>query len=203
MDHDCIDLNLKQAASAILPTEYGQFKILVFENQGSDLAHAVLIKGNVEGKDAVPIRVHSECLTGDALFSMKCDCGEQLEAAFKYLSKQTNGAIIYLRQEGRGIGLANKIIAYALQDTGLDTVEANQALGLPIDSRSYHEAAQIIKYLKIKSIDLLTNNPKKLQSLEKCGIKVRKRLDIKIKPNKFNSGYLKIKKSKLGHLLTN
>ena len=203
MDHDCIDLNLKQAASAILPTEYGQFKILVFENQGSDLAHAVLIKGNVEGKDAVPIRVHSECLTGDALFSMKCDCGEQLEAAFKYLSKQTNGAIIYLRQEGRGIGLANKIKAYALQDTGLDTVEANQALGLPIDSRSYHEAAQIIKYLKIKSIDLLTNNPKKLQSLEKCGIKVRKRLDIKIKPNKFNSGYLKIKKSKLGHLLTN
>ncbi|MBI5225374.1 GTP cyclohydrolase II [Candidatus Micrarchaeota archaeon] len=203
MDHDCIDLNLKQTASATLPTEYGQFRILVFQTRGSDLAHAVLIKGNVAGKEGIPIRVHSECLTGDALFSMKCDCGEQLEEAFKYLSKKPSGVIIYLRQEGRGIGLANKIKAYALQDTGLDTVEANQALGLPIDSRSYHEAAQIIKHLKIKSIDLLTNNPKKLESLQKCGIKIAKRIDIKIKPNKFNSGYLKIKKSKLGHLLTN
>lgn len=192
---------IRELANANLPTKYGIFRIYAFSNKHSCVEHAVLVKGEVGGKQHVPVRIHSECITGDAFSSLKCDCGPQLQKAMEFISERGIGIIIYLRQEGRGIGFANKIKAYSFQDRGYDTVEANNALGLPNDSRDYHEAAAILEHLGVKSIALLTNNPEKIRGLEDCGIKISKRIPIETKPNPYDRDYLKVKKAKLGHML--
>jgi len=193
--------HLKTMATAKLPTKYGHFTIVAFCNTFDDKEHIAIVKGKVSGKENVPTRLHSECLTGDALGSLKCDCGTQLEAALEFISKQPAGIILYLRQEGRGIGLVNKIRAYHLQDQGLDTVEANRALGLPDDARDYAVAALMLEALEIKSVSLLTNNPHKVSDLEEHGTKVSKRLQHEFKANPHNKGYLEVKKKKFRHYL--
>lgn len=188
-----------QTTQANLPTKYGQFKISIFKSNLDDRTQVVLTKGNLK-KEPVLVRLHSKCLTGDALASLKCDCGEQLNLSLKKIAK-TGGVLIYLNQEGRDIGLENKIKAYALQDKGADTAQANHRLGLPFDARDYSVAVSILNFLKIKKIKLLTNNPDKMSQLEKSGITVIKRVSLEIKPNKFNKFYLQIKKRKMGHQL--
>ncbi|HIQ50623.1 MAG TPA: GTP cyclohydrolase II [Nautiliaceae bacterium] len=179
---------------ASLPTKYGDFKIQSFKENNKE--HLVILTPFIP---EVPyVRIHSECLTGDALGSLKCDCGEQLEFALKTINKE-GGFVIYLRQEGRGIGLFNKVNAYALQDKGLDTVEANHQLGFEADMRDFSIVEKILKHFNIKQISLLTNNPKKEFAFKET--KVIKRVPIRIKPNPFNKSYLKIKKEKLGHKL--
>lgn len=190
---------VEEAATATLPTRYGTFKITAFYDEAEDKEHIAVIKGEIEGKEAVPVRVHSECLTGDILGSLRCDCREQLTRALEYFGKQDYGVLLYLRQEGRGIGLVNKIKAYHLQEQGLDTVEANHALGFGSDLRDYRIASVVLKRLKVKSINILTNNPEKIRGLEERGIRVVKRTPLEIKPNAFNEHYLKTKKNKLGH----
>ena len=179
---------------ASLPTKYGNFKIQSFKEDNKE--HLVIFTSFISNTPYV--RIHSECLTGDALGSLKCDCGEQLEFALKTINKK-GGFVIYLRQEGRGIGLFNKVNAYALQDKGLDTVEANHQLGFEADMRDFSIVEKILKHFNIKQIALLSNNPKKEFAFK--DIKVIKRIPIKIKPNQFNKTYLQIKKEKLGHKL--
>jgi len=182
--------------TANLPTEYGDFKAVVYEcNKG--LHHIALVKGNIKDKDVL-VRVHSECLTGDVFHSARCDCKQQLDKALKIISKE-NGVLLYLRQEGRGIGLLNKIKAYDLQDQGMDTVEANEKLGFKADIRDYTVGVQILADLGLKRIRLMTNNPKKIEGLEKYGIKIVERIPLVIKPNTTNKKYLEAKKEKLGH----
>jgi GTP cyclohydrolase II len=190
---------VEKAATASLPSRFGNFRITAFHDKAEDKEHIAVIKGDIEGKEAVPLRLHSECLTGDALGSLRCDCREQLTKALEYLGTQEFGVLLYLRQEGRGIGLINKIKAYHLQEKGLDTVEANHALGFGGDLRDYRIASEVLKLLKVKSVNILTNNPKKILGLEENGIKVAKRTPLEIKPNVFNENYLKTKKEKLGH----
>lgn len=192
--------SVNKTAEANLPTKYGLFKIMVYKSLNDKREHAVLALGNL-GRNVLT-RIHSQCLTGDTFFSLRCDCGDQLKESMKLISKAKSGVILYLNQEGRGIGLTNKIKAYALQDRGYDTVEANEALGFPKDARSYKIAADILKDLKITDISLLTNNPDKKDQLAKFGINVLKRIPLEIKPNKTNHGYLKVKKQKLSHKLT-
>ncbi len=188
-----------EKTEAALPTTFGMFNIIAFETSDK-LNHVALVKGSVKGKENVLVRVHSECLTGDALHSLKCDCGQQLEAAMKQISK-TGGILLYLRQEGRGIGLLNKIKAYSLQEKGMDTVEANEKLGFKADQRDYTVGAALLKELGVKSIILMTNNPRKIKGLEKYGISIAGRAPLLIKPTKFNRRYLSTKKEKLGHLM--
>jgi GTP cyclohydrolase II len=185
---------LKISEVANLPTKYGNFKIQSFKENEKE--HLVIFTENLPQTPL--IRIHSECLTGDALGSLKCDCGEQLEFALKEIQKK-GGMVIYLRQEGRGIGLFNKVNAYALQDKGLDTVEANHQLGFEADLRDFSIVEKILEYFNIKEIELLTNNPRKEFAFK--NIKVKKRIPIIIKPNPFNKNYLKTKKEKLGHKL--
>jgi|TARA_Y100000310_G_scaffold163176_1_gene163045 3,4-dihydroxy 2-butanone 4-phosphate synthase/GTP cyclohydrolase II len=181
-----------------LPTEYGDFKLYLYEsNEG--LHHIALVNGDVKDKDVL-VRVHSECLTGDIFHSKKCDCQQQLDKALKLISKES-GVLIYLRQEGRGIGLLNKIKAYKLQEEGMDTVEANEKLGFKADMRDYTAGVQILADLGIKKIRLITNNPKKIKGLEKYGIEIIDRVPLVIKPNPNNKDYLNVKKQKLGHYL--
>lgn len=187
-------------ASATLPTKYGIFKLKVFKSKKDGLEHVALIKGN-DFKKPVLVRIHSRCLTGDVFSSLRCDCRKQLIAGLTKISKAKNGVLIYLNQEGRGIGLANKIRAYALQEKGFDTVEANEQLGFAADPRSYEVAAKILKDLNICKINLLTNNPDKTSQLENFGVKVIKTIPIEIAPNSTNLEYLKTKKYKLGHKL--
>ena len=188
-------------SEANLPTEFGDFKIRVYNSKISPEYHLAIFMGDIYHKENVLVRVHSECLTGDALHSIRCDCGEQLEVAFKKIAAEGNGVILYMKQEGRGIGLPSKIMAYHLQDRGKDTVQANIELGYPEDMRDYGIGAQILKDLGLSSIRLLTNNPKKMIGLEGYGLSIIERVPIEIKPKKENEQYLKTKKEKMGHLL--
>ena len=191
---------LKFVASCRLPTEWGDFTMHGFEEL-SGQEHIALTMGDFSDDLPVLTRIHSECLTGDALFSKKCDCGPQLEAAMKAVQQEGRGVIVYLRQEGRGIGLINKIRAYKLQDEGMDTVEANLALGLPVDARDFTLAKQIYDHLNIRAVKLLTNNPEKIQTLKNAGINVVERIPLHVGENAENERYLHTKSDKLGHMI--
>ncbi len=191
------DYKKLEAASSFLPTEFGDFKISTWVNSVSCEPHVALVKGNVENQENVPLRVHSECLTGDVMYSLKCDCGEQLKQSLKYIQEQERGIFLWLRQEGRGIGLINKIKAYSLQEKGLDTIEANEKLNLPVDAREWEEAVNILKTYNVKSFELLTNNPEKISFVQdnfKCSIK-----HLKPTIQKHNKDYIETKKEKLNH----
>ncbi len=205
-DHECAGFGAAQicvkiAAIADLPTRFGHFQAIAFWNNRDGKDHIAIMHGNAVGRDQVPTRVHSECLTGDALGSLRCDCRDQLEAALRGIARHECGLVLYLRQEGRGIGLLNKLRAYGLQDRGLDTVEANQALGFRDDEREYSIAAHMLHSLRVGSIELMTNNPRKIDELTRYGVRVSNRLPHIIPPNEHNRFYLETKRDKSGHLL--
>ncbi len=193
---------VKRVAEVKLPTSYGgEFRAIVYENMVDNNVHLALVKGDISPEEPTLVRVHSECLTGDVFGSKRCDCGDQLHAAMKIVDEAGKGVILYMRQEGRGIGLANKLRAYALQDEGLDTVEANIRLGFKPDLRDYGIGAQILVDTGVKKIRLMTNNPRKIVGLEGYGLQVVERIPVEMKPGEKNRAYLKTKKKKLGHLL--
>ncbi|MEO6873730.1 MAG: bifunctional 3,4-dihydroxy-2-butanone-4-phosphate synthase/GTP cyclohydrolase II [Opitutaceae bacterium] len=193
---------VKRLASAQMPTTYGQFTAHVYDCPSQNQQHVALVMGKVSATKPTLVRVHSQCLTGDVLHSIRCDCHDQLETAMRKIQERGAGVIVYLSQEGRGIGLANKILAYALQDQGLDTVEANEKLGLPVDMRDYSVGAQILHDLGVRKIHLLTNNPKKISGIARYGLKIVQRVPLETKPRQTNRAYLRVKKAKLGHLLS-
>ena len=188
-------------SQAHLPTRFGDFDVAVFEIDGTPGEAVALMQGRLDGNTIPLVRLHSECLTGDVLGSLRCDCGEQLDEALALIASADSGVLLYLHQEGRGIGLANKIRAYALQDQGLDTVDANLALGLPVDRREYASAAEILRHLGLRQVRLLTNNPLKSAALELHGIQVVERVPLAVRPNSVNQRYLRTKADRMGHLL--
>jgi GTP cyclohydrolase II len=193
---------VQKVASSVLPTRHGEFRVFVYKPLDESVEHVALVKGEVNGKEGVLVRVHSECLTGDVFGSQRCDCGEQLDIAMAKIAEAGSGVIVYLRgHEGRGIGLANKIMAYELQDQGRDTVEANLDLGLPVDTRDYQAATDILNHLGIVSIRLMTNNPGKMAKLTKHGIHIVDRIPVLTKLTPHNTSYLRTKQQKLGHML--
>jgi len=189
-------------ARAKLPTKHGEFEIVAFEtSEGRRLHDVAVVRGHVGEVEAVPVRVHSECLTGDVLGSIRCDCGEQLQKALDRFAQRDRGILLYLRQEGRGIGIANKVRAYALQDDGLDTVDANRHLGFDDDLRRYDVAAAMLAALEVSSIELHTNNPNKVEGLRESGVEVASRVPLQVTPRKENRRYLDTKRRRSGHLL--
>ncbi len=184
-----------------MPTDFGTFRAIAYTNFVDNKEHVALVKGDIDPERPVLVRVHSECLTGDVFHSHRCDCGPQLEAALKQIEVEGSGILLYMRQEGRGIGLINKLKAYELQEQGLDTVDANLKLGFPADLRDYGIGAQILKDLGVRQMRLLTNNPRKIKGLEGYGLEVVERVPIQMDANEDNKSYLRTKKSKLGHLL--
>lgn len=205
-EHNCPGLGrdnicVRLVAMAELPTRFGDFHIVAFENNRDGKEHVAITKGDIIGASDVPVRLHSECLTGDAIGSLRCDCRDQLEAALTAIGQMERGIVLYLRQEGRGIGLTNKVRAYSLQDDGLDTVEANLALGFRDDERDYAVAAHMLMSLKVESIQLMTNNPKKIAQLTQYGIQVNDRIPHIMPPNDHNKFYLETKAAKSGHLI--
>ena len=205
-NHECSGIGkhalcVRAVAVADLPTRFGDFRILAFWNNRDAKEHVAIIRGDVIGHAEIPMRVHSECLTGDALGSIRCDCRDQLEAALKRIGELGEGMVLYLRQEGRGIGLLNKIRAYSLQDGGLDTVEANLALGFRDDERDYAIAAHMLKSLDIRSVRVMTNNPNKLEQLKGYGITVAGRIPHVLPPNEHNRFYLETKAKRSGHMI--
>jgi len=203
-DHDCAGLGrdricVRIEAIAELPSRFGDFQIIAFSNTRDFKEHIAVVKGNVLDGEHVPVRLHSECLTGDVVGSLRCDCRDQLEAALRMIGKMETGIVLYLRQEGRGIGLINKIRAYSLQDQGLDTVEANEALGFRDDERDYAVAAHMLMSLHVRSIRLITNNPKKMKQLSELGIYITDRIPHIMEPNDYNRFYLETKAAKSGH----
>lgn len=195
------DKLVKRVVSTHFPTKYGEFLLHLYESDIDEHHHLALVKGKINPEEPVLVRVHSECLTGDVLGSMRCDCGEQLHKALQRINEEGKGIFLYMRQEGRGIGLGNKIRAYQLQDEGKDTVEANEELGFPADLRDYGIGAQILVDLGVKKLCLLTNNPKKIVGLKGYGLEVVKRVPVEISPNPVNAKYLITKRDKLGHLI--
>jgi len=199
MQHESL---IRRAATATIPTLYGgEFKTIVYENDVDEMKHVAMVKGEIDPEDNVLVRVHSECLTGDTFGSLRCDCGDQLHKAMEMVAKEGKGVIVYMHQEGRGIGLVNKIKAYELQEQGKDTVEANIELGFKADLRDYGIGAQILVDLGVRKMRMMTNNPKKIIGIEGYGIKVTERVPIEIKPNDNNIKYLTTKKKKMGHIL--
>jgi GTP cyclohydrolase II len=188
-------------SEAKLPTEFGDFRVIVFRNDRDNKEHLALTLGDVESARGILVRVHSECLTGEVLHSLRCDCREQLQESMHMVAKAGRGIIIYLRQEGRGIGLGNKVRAYALQDGGMDTIDANHQLGFSSDDRDYTMAVAILKAFEIKSLLLITNNPEKIRDLREHGIEIIQRVPIEIQPNKYSRVYLRTKRDKAGHML--
>ena len=195
------ELSVSKEVEANLPTKYGDFKVVGFLEKGTEKCHLALIKGDISGEEPVLVRVHSECLTGDSLGSRKCDCGEQYDAAMKMIEKEGRGILLYMKQEGRGIGLLNKLKAYSLQDKGMDTVESNLALGFEEDLRDYKTSADMLKMLNVNKIKLITNNPAKIEGLVKYDVDISERVSIEVEPNVKNKFYLKTKKEKMHHLL--
>ncbi|MEJ7784496.1 MAG: bifunctional 3,4-dihydroxy-2-butanone-4-phosphate synthase/GTP cyclohydrolase II [Solirubrobacteraceae bacterium] len=195
------DQLIERVVSTVLPTGFGEFQAVGYRSLVDDKHHVALVKGEVAGQDDVIVRVHSECLTGDVFHSLRCDCGEQLESALAMIEKEGRGVLLYLAQEGRGIGLLNKLRAYKLQEEGLDTVEANLRLGLPVDLRDYGIGAQILVDLGLSSIRILTNNPKKIRGLEGYGLRVTDQIPIEHLPNPHNEAYLRTKAERMGHTL--
>lgn len=192
---------LEDLVQTPIPTKHGEFILHFYKNSLDDKEHIALVKGQVSGQENVPVRIHSECFTGDVLGSRRCDCGEQLDMAMQLISESKCGVLIYLRQEGRGIGLLKKLQAYNLQDAGMDTVDANIHLGYQADEREYTIAALILESLQVKSVDLITNNPKKIDGLKALGITVAKRIPTEVVAHDDNLDYLKTKAKKMAHLL--
>lgn len=193
--------SVEKVAEARLPTEFGEFRIAGYKSLISDEEFVCVYKGEFDENTAVPVRVHSQCLTGDVFHSTKCDCGQQLQFAMKTIEKTGSGAIVYQQQEGRGIGIINKIRAYALQDEGADTIEANELLGLEVDSREYEQCVEIIKDLGIRKVKAMSNNPEKLKAMREGGLEIIERVPIEFKPSKDTQKYLSVKKFRMGHLL--
>ena len=192
-------MTIQKIAEAKLPTHWGEFKVIAFEDKKLNEEHLLLYMGELQNDSL--LRIHSQCLTGDTLYSLKCDCGSQLAMALQRISEEGVGMLIYMAQEGRGIGLVNKIRAYELQDKGMNTVEANEALGFAADERDYSYCKEILSAVNISSVRLMTNNPRKIKGLEDVDIKVTERVSIEIEPNKHNENYLKVKADKLGHMI--
>jgi GTP cyclohydrolase II len=193
---------VRPAAVALLPTRFGDFRVVAFTGDPQGKEHLALVRGDVRGASGVPVRVHSECLTGDVLGSLRCDCRDQLIASLEALGKLPLGVLLYMRQEGRGIGLTNKIRAYALQDRGHDTIEANHLLGFGDDHRDYRTAAQMLSALGVGSVKLMTNNPAKIRGLREHGIRVAGRIPVVTPPNHHNASYLATKQQRAGHWLS-
>ena len=202
-DFKCVrsSKTVERVATARLPTEYGEFRVVGYRSLNSDEEFVVLIRGDLKSETAPLVRIHSQCLTGDVFGSIKCDCGQQLRTALKLIASKGCGAIVYQQQEGRGIGIINKIRAYALQDEGADTIEANERLGFAVDLRRFEQCAEILSDLGLTYVRLISNNPEKLRALEENGIRVVERVPLSIAPMDAAKNYLRTKKEKLGHLL--